>query len=97
LLSERQGALHFGQAFIIQDGGSGAHLGLGGGRADHIDAVERRFGCNALFIDAKSERAILDIQIEVLANLVFSDDLANADADPIASFELAAGNHVHDL
>ena len=83
-LERAEGALHFGQAFVIQDGGFGAHLGLGGGRADDIEAVERGFGGDALFIDAESERRILDIEIEVLGHLVFADDLADADADLIA-------------
>ena len=32
-LERAEGAFHFGQAFVIQDGCFGAHAGLGGGRA----------------------------------------------------------------
>ena len=50
-----------------------------GGGADHVKAVENGFGCSALFIDAERERRVLDFDVEVFGNLVFSDDLANAD------------------
>ena len=70
-LERAEGAFHFGQAFVIQDGCFGAHAGLGGGRANDIEAIQGRFGGGALFIDAEGERGILDIEIEVLADLVF--------------------------
>ena len=59
-LERAEGAFHFGQAFVIQDGCFGAHAGLGGGRANDIEAIQGRFGGGALFIDAEGERGILD-------------------------------------
>ena len=81
---ERAEGASLGQAFVIQDGCFGAHAGLGGGRANDIEAIQGRFGGGALFIDAEGEHGILDIEIEVLADLVFCDDLADADADLVA-------------
>ena len=96
-LERAESALHFGQAFVVQDGGFGAHLGLGDGGADHIEAVERRFGGDALFIDAEGEGRMLDIEIEVLFHLVLADDLASAQADLIAPGEPAGGDPVRDF
>ncbi len=50
-----------------------------GGGADHVKAVEGGFGCSALFIDAERECRVPDFDVEVFGNLVFFDDLANAD------------------
>jgi hypothetical protein len=44
-----EGALHLGQALIVQDGGSGAHIRFGNGGADHMEGVERGLSRDALF------------------------------------------------
>ena len=82
-LQRPEGALHLGQPLIVQHGGLRAHVRFRDAGADHIQAIEGCFGRNALLIDAEGEPAVLNVEIEVLANLVLVEDLANPDADLI--------------
>ena len=87
----------FNQPLVVQDGGFRAHVRFGNGGADHVETVECRLGRDAVHIDAKGKDAVLDIEIEVLANLVFVEDLAGADADLVPPGEPSAGSHGCDL
>ena len=54
------------------------------------EAVECSFGGDAFSVDAEAECSILDIEIEVFADLVFADHFADANVTPRTISEGAA-------
>ena len=85
-------ALDIGQPLVVEHSLLGAHVGFGDAGADHVETIECGLGGDTLVVDGVHERAVLDIEVEVLGDLVSADHLADPHADLGRAFEASTRN-----
>ncbi len=88
-LERAKRALDVGQRLVVAHALRRIHLCRGHGRADNIDAVQRRLGGDAVRLARERKRGVADHQIEMFGDLVLVDHLACAQADLLAAGEFA--------
>jgi len=85
-------ALDLGESLLTDDGLLGRHLCVADAGADHIKAIQRRFGRHPCLAHAELERSVTYLEIKVLTYLVAGDHLTNPHTDFIAALK-AAGSY----
>ena len=81
VLDRAVGALGELELFVDADHGLGGELVGGAGGSEHVDPVERGLGLDLLGLALVGERAVGDLELEVLGDLVLVRDAAGALAD----------------
>ena len=88
-LAASEGALHGGELFVCAHHVLGAEVAFGHTGADDTEAVEPGLLDDVFVIALEVEAVFGDLHVEVPGHLVFGNDLADAQADPVASGEAA--------
>ena len=96
-LDRTEGALDVSKRLVVAHAVGVAHLGSGHRGTDDVDAIERRFGGDAVRPALKRECRLINDPFEMLGDLVLVDDLADAHADGVLADQLGGVHARLDL